>query len=300
MRVIGVLVAFEAERDFAANAARAAALVDRLIVVDNAPTGHPLAARVTATPNVELIANANRGALAGAYNAALAHIARAHAKATHVIWLDDDSDTSSLAEFLSDAQTRTFANDPAIAAVAPAYRDARTGLRGAHIQLRAWSWRTLPRESTAPTSVAFLINSMALWRLDALSRLGPFDEQLAIDHVDSDMCLRARRAGLALMLHGRFGFSHRIGERVSYRLLGKTLQSGGHSPQRRALIARNTVLIAKRHSRHTPAFAALCLARLVYEAVGVVLAEDNKGPKLRAIASGIWRGVLERPAPLVS
>jgi GT2 family glycosyltransferase len=40
--------------------------------------------------------------------------------------------------------------------------------------------------------VAFVINSMAIWRFEALAQIGRFNELLAIDHIDTDYCLRAR------------------------------------------------------------------------------------------------------------
>ena len=158
-----------------------------------------------------------------------------------------------------EATGRTLAQ-PQTAALAPAYRDRATGLRGRYIRLGRYRLAFNPREFSDLRAVAFVINSMSVWRIQALRRIGPFNEGLAIDHVDTEYCLRARQAGLMLYVNGAFEFAHSIGERRKYRLLGVELQAGGHSPRRRWLIARNTVWLARNWFWREPAFCGLCLA----------------------------------------
>jgi rhamnosyltransferase len=152
----------------------------------------------------------------------------------------------------------------------------------------------LPREFEGARPVAFVINSMSVWRAAALARLGDFDEILGIDHVDTEHCLRARALGLLVWVHGSHTFAHAIGARRRYRLLGRELQTGGHGPSRRRLIGRNTVLLARRWVFREPAFAWLCLMRLLYESVGIVVAEDRRAAKLAALFAGIARGMFMR------
>ena len=144
-------------------------------------------------------------------------------------------------------------------------------MRGRYIELGRWRLRHLPRVFHGVRRVAFVINSMSVWRLAALRHLGPFDEGLAIDHVDTEMCLRARQAGLGVYVHGDHEFAHSIGERRRFTLFGSEMQAGGHPPQRRWLIGRNSAWLARRQFLREPAFAWLCLARLAYETVGIVL-----------------------------
>ncbi len=269
------------------------AAVGRVVVVDNSPYGHSsLPALANAT--VTVLHHRNVGALAGAYNAALAYL-KANAPAMrHVLFVDEDSDASGLAAFLADARTQALLAQPDTAALAPAYRDRATGLRGKFIDLRRWRFRYLPREFGDVRAVAFVINSMSVWRLDALERIGRFDERLALDHVDTDACLRTRAAGLRVYVHGGHEFVHAIGQRRRFHLFGREMQAGGHPPPRRRLIGRNTVWLARRWAWREPAFAFLCLTRLAYEAVGIVLAEDDKAAKLGALVGGALGGLVAR------
>ena len=60
------------------------------------------------------------------------------------------------------------------------------------------------------------------------------------------------------------------------------------------MIARNTVWLARNWFWREPAFSALCLARLAYEAVGITMAEDQAAAKLAALLSGAVSGLFAR------
>ncbi len=264
-------------------------VVGRVVVVDN--NAEPLA--LPATPGLSLLHNANRGGLAGAYNLALQTLrAQPAGLPAAVVFVDQDSDPAVLARFLADAQVQALLNRADVAAVSPAYCDRATGLRGRYIELGRWRLHHLPRRFAGLRPVAFVINSMSVWRTQAMQRIGPFNEALAIDHVDTEYCLRARAMSLSVWVHGDHEFAHAIGERRRYRLLGRELQAGGHGPQRRRLIGRNTMWLARCWAWREPAFAALCLLRLAYEAVGIAIAEDRKAPKLAALLRGIGQGLV--------
>lgn len=273
------------------------ALVERVVVVDNNERPDPALARLAASlPGIELLHHGNRGGLAGAYNRALRHLQEEPGVVAprQVVFVDQDSDPSVLAAFLADAEVQALLARADVAAVAPAYRERATGLRARYIELGRWRMRHLPREFDGLQRVAFVVNSMSVWRREALARLGDFDEQLGIDHVDTEHCLRARRHGLSIWVHGRHVFAHAIGERRRYRLFGRELQATGHGPARRRLIGRNTVLLLRRWGLSEPAFARLCLLRLGYEAAGIALAEGQRARKLGALLAGIAQGLCVR------
>ncbi|MFN0162525.1 MAG: glycosyltransferase [Burkholderiales bacterium] len=282
--IVCVIVSYDAARDPLAAVDAVMARAQHVILVDNAEVARKFDS--AARPGLTVLANGNRGALAGAYNLALAEIEAHHGQASHVLFLDDDSDVAALPSFLAHAATRAAAFRDDVAAVAPVYVERETGLRLAPIELKRFSYRLMSRNVEGQVDVSFLINSMSLWRRQALQRIGPYDEGLGVDHVDTDYCLRAASLKYRLVLNTATPFAHSIGRRRMYRLFGKTLQTGGHSPARRRMIARNTVVIARRHALAWPAFVVLCLVRLAYEAVGITMAEDSRREKLGAMARG--------------
>ncbi|MBI5259510.1 MAG: hypothetical protein HY855_23615 [Burkholderiales bacterium] len=266
--------------------------VRHIVLVDNAPAGHPATDALRHQPQLTVLPNRNIGGLAGAYNRACEYLLLTHADIHQVVLLDEDSDASTLPALLADPTVMTLLHADTTAAVAPAYRDRATGLRGKPMRLRRWGWQFLAREFDGVEPVSFIINSMSVWRVAALRQLGPFDESLRVDHVDTEYCLRARRAGLGLYVAGAHEFAHSIGERRRFRLFGREMQAGGHSAARRYLIGRNTAWLARRHLLREPAFAGLCVARLGYEVAGILLAEPGRLAKLSALLWGAMVGLL--------
>ncbi len=292
--VVGVLVAFDVERDPLDGLVDLLSCLYHLIIVDNAVNGHPLLTKLTGTAQISIIRNANVDALAGAYNAAIAYVERNLTDATHILFIDDDTETRTVDAFLTSVDTRMAAARADVAAVAPASIEKETGLRAANVQLKRFTYKVLPRDISEPTEVSFLINSMSLWNLSAIRRIGGYNTRLRVDRVDTDYCLRAAALGLKLILNPGITFVHSIGKRKKYHLLGWTLQSGGHSAERRRMIACNTLLLAKHNILQFPSFLIFGVLMLVYEALGIVVVEDDKLRKLGGISRGLLEGLIGR------
>jgi rhamnosyltransferase len=244
------------------------------------------------------VRHGNRGGLAGAYNVALNHVFSLIPEARHVVFVDEDSDIGTLSAFIEHGGTCGAMSADSVAVVAPAHRDRRSGMRATHMVLDRYWFKRLPRDVRGVVAVAFVINSMSLWSLAALRRIGPYDEELAIDQVDIDYCLRARLRGYEVCLNGDCEFDHAVGRRRVYVFVGRQFQAGGHSPARRYLIGRNTVWLAKRYLRTYPAFAVICLLRLVHEGLGIAMAETDKLAKLKRLAKGALVGGATADPPI--
>ena len=292
-QIVAVVVSYRGRREWMHGIGSVAACLADIVVVDNSDGGTTASLTSKNPIRMHAIANGNVGGLAGAYKVALEWIARQRPSTTHVLFLDEDTHTETLTSFLQSTATVAATSDADVAAVAPMYVDSATNLPGAHIQLGRWRYRILPRNIAEPTEVTFLINSMSLWSVAALRRIGAHDTCLAVDHVDTDYCLRAAALGYRLILNPEVRFPHSIGSRRSYCLFGRVLQAGGHSPERRRLIGRNTAILAKRYGLRWPAFAFLCAARLGYEAMGIIMAENRKLAKLASLASGTFSGLFQ-------
>lgn len=294
--VAGILVLYRPCTDLVSRIPTLLSCLSCLCVVDNAEEGLDIALpKGVDASRVVLLTNHNVGGLAGAYNLAIERIQALSPDIEQVLYLDEDTDTAALADYLRAPSTWSSLARPEVAAIAPLYVERATGLPGAHIQLERFRYTVLPRDLTEPHEVTFLINSMSLWKLAVLRRIGPYDTALAVDHVDTDYCLRAKLNGYRLVLDPTVRFLHSIGKRRAYRFLGRTLQSGGHGPARRFAIGRNTVWLAKRYGRDFPAFWVLCAGRIVYECLGILLAEDHSRLKLSAFIGGILMGIYLRP-----
>lgn len=294
-RVAAILVLFDPTTSPVGTIEELSQVVGCLVVVDNTANGHPgLGGSVTWPDAVSILRNGNVGGLAGAYNAALRCLPRLRDAVDHVLFVDEDSDVSRVSAFLCHPTTHRLAILSDTAACAPAYRDRATRLRARYVVLTRFGFRRLPREFSEVREVDFIINSMSLWSIHTLKAIGDFNEGLGVDQVDIEYCLRARESGRHIYVNGELEFDHSIGRRQLAHVLGKTLQSGGHGPERRYYIGRNLVWLAKRYVVRRPAFALLCFTRLVHEIAGILLTESHKAAKLQRLVHGAACGLVSK------
>ena len=137
-----------------------------------------------------------------------------------------------------------------------------------------------------------------------VDRLGPFEEALFIDGVDSEFTMRTRAAGLAVLVGEGCDIAHDLGQREPGRLFGRPLRVLGreisynyHSPSRVYYICRNGTLLTLRYVRRYPGWV---LRRLVEELKAHVLRftfSRGRSKLLRAAAAGFadaFRGATGR------
>jgi rhamnosyltransferase len=102
-----------------------------------------------------------------------------------------------------------------------------------------------------------------------VEKVGPFEEDLFIDGVDSEFTMRTRAAGLAVLVGAGCEIAHDLGQRQPGRLFGRPVKILGrdisynyHSPSRVYYIARNGTLLTRRYLLKDPRWV---LRRLLEE-----------------------------------
>lgn len=238
--------------------------------------------------NYMILQNHNKNGLAGAYNLALSKLKDIDPQ--FVLFLDDDTDTSTLYSLFDDEFYAVF-EDQFVAASAPIYIDSNTSTRGSHMLLSKFSFRRIPRDHIGISQVSFMINSCSVWKHNALKKIGKYDEIMKVDHIDTDYCLRATEKGYRLILNSNYSFKHTIGDRISYRFLYKNLRSGNHSPERRKMIMLNSILVLRKHVKNYPILFYIIFERIIYELMGIIIAEKNKLQKIKFSLSGLVNGL---------
>lgn len=238
--------------------------------------------------NYLILQNHNKNGLAGAYNLALSKLKDIDPR--FVLFLDDDTDTSTLYSLFDDEFYAVF-EDQFVAASAPIYIDSNTSTRGSHMLLSKFSFRRIPRDHIGISQVSFMINSCSVWKHNALKKIGKYDEVMKVDHIDTDYCLRATEMGYRLILNSNYSFKHTIGDRISYRFLHKNLRSGNHSPERRKMIMLNSILVLRKHVKNYPILFYIIFERIIYELMGIIIAEKNRLQKIKFSLSGLVNGL---------
>ena len=267
----------------------------QLIVVDNSdwevPLGNLPSSVVTIRPG------SNVG-IASALNVGIDAARRMGA--THVVFLDQDSKLprgycERMVEFFERA-----AQTAPIAIAAPNYRE-RNSETDAHFALfhyLRWSRVACATHGVSGVlRVSLAITSGSVTSMAVVDRLGLFRSELFIDEVDAEYCLRARRAGMHVLVNCRERIEHSIGESSTHRILGVVVKPTHHSPFRRYFIARNGIRIALEYSISLPAYGRLIFSHLFLEVLTISLFEKEKRPKLWALMVGVVDGFRGRLGP---
>lgn len=201
--------------------------------------------------------------------------------ATHLWWFDQDSRPGP---GMRRALLEALAGPTPVAAAGPTLVDADLA-------------RPLLQAGTGPVVDAeVLVSSGCLVAIEAVDDVGELDEDLFVDHVDSDWCLRARAAGYALRRLAACRMEHRLGVRVLPYWLGRWRFVPVHHGVRRYYQVRNSLRLYGRP--HCPlGWALRDLARQVLAATADLVLGGTPRATLGWVAAGARDGLLGRGGP---
>lgn len=125
-------------------------------------------------------------------------------------------------------------------------------------------------------------------------------EDLALDYGDVEFSFRVRQAGYRVLIHRSSMIDHPVGKGLEGKILGHTIHSTNHSAARRYLYFRNLIYfwLFLYPRRAWPSFLVWLAYRTGMIVTGIVLLEQDKRRKLRAVARGFADGLrrrLDRP-----
>ncbi|MFC4863895.1 glycosyltransferase family 2 protein [Pseudomonas sp. MAHUQ-62] len=173
-----------------------------------------------------------------------------------------------------------------VAAVAPIYKDNRYGFNYSLVRVSSWGRVTKIEAIEGGKSfwVTCLISSGSLISMDALADVGPMRDDLFIDYVDTEWCLRAQRCGYALYSVPSTIMLHSIGEGMINMLFWRLPV---HSPNRRYFRVRNSFLLLG--MPHVPVLLACreVLQGLIHQALLIL---TQAGRRVDYLSSG-WQAV---------
>lgn len=226
----------------------------RVVVIDNASPAadvRQLGELLAARNGARLIRNVENRGLAAAINQGAAALGDKGPE--FLLLLDQDSvPRPGAVTALLDALLQLEAKGEPVGCVGPRLIDPATGLEHGFHTMRPLRWvRVFPKpEEQCPVRCANLNGSGTLLRAEVFRRLGGLDEELFIDHVDTDWSFRVLHAGMSLFGIPGAVFDHSMGERglrfwfLTWRVWPL------RSPARHYFLFRNAVRLLSR--RHVP------------------------------------------------
>lgn len=272
------------------------AQVERIVIVDNGSDAASFVAvqRASAHVHVSVVRNAKNLGIATALNQGMAVLG-----AEGYDWVFTSDQDSVVVEGCIAALIDTVARDPDAAGVAMvgANREEK-GDAFEHRWLRPRKrppfFERVTCDRIDSNGVTLVITSGTLMSVGAFRDIGPFMEDLFIDFVDFEYCLRARRSGYRILVSCAARLLHRVGERASAQLAGVTLSPTHHGPLRKYYLFRNAVAVMRKYGVTFPHWLVYQVAALLEILLGIVLVEERKLPKLGACMIGAWDGLLGR------
>lgn len=270
--VCAVIVTYNPKPTFIENIVNVAAQVDDVVVVDNGSSVetqrhlNELDTRL----GCKVIRNIQNLGIALALNLGVKYALEA--KYDWVCTFDQDSQITNgfISQMLEAYQSAP--HPETVALLAPNYVDRDSGVK-----------MRLKRACNGQILTAMTSGSMV--PLTTIRKLGFFDESLYMDAVDIEFCLRARRQGMSI-LQSPAVLLHSLGETSYYRIFGLRFGVTNHAASRRYYMTRNRLRLLVRYAGDWP-WTWRESSTMVLDTAKIVLAEDNKWGKVRAIAAGI-------------
>ncbi|MEX2030834.1 MAG: glycosyltransferase [Anaerolineales bacterium] len=142
--------------------------------------------------------------------------------------------------------------------------------------------------------VTFVNSSGCLHRAWVHRVLGGFREELFLDYVDIDYCLRARRRGIQILVVCGAELRHRVGRRRERTLWKGRHYPTFHDPVRWYYMSRNRVQMWLGHAWRTPHWAVYDALAGVNSAFRMLAFEDRRREKIRMSLRGVWDGIRGR------
>ena len=128
--------------------------------------------------------------------------------------------------------------------------------------------------------VEAVLTSGNILNLRAYENVGPFVDELFIDMVDIEYCLRLRNAGYRIIRCYDALLEHNLGDITMHRYLGRTICVSNHPPSRRYYMTRNRFYVINRYRSLSPEFCRRQIRQILGEIKGIVLFESEKLAKL--------------------
>lgn len=148
-------------------------------------------------------------------------------------------------------------------------------------------------QSAWARQVRTLITSGSLVNLTAYDDIGGCDEGFFIDCVDHELALKMRDRGWQLWSFKDVNFFHTIGapKQVRVPLIGVTLCCSNHSALRKYYATRNRLKLYSRYFLFDPIFCLRDLYAMGAETAKIMLFEDERTSKMRAILLGVFDAI---------
>lgn len=155
--------------------------------------------------------------------------------------------------------------------------------------------KDVPAPGVEVQEMEMVITSGSLMNLAIWDELGGFTEELFIDEVDHDYCLKALTHGYRIIKLNRVLITHQAGSlKTVLTLRGRPAIASAHPPLRLYYMARNYFYLKNRYDRTFPHIVAFQRQHLIGKFKEYLLYHENRWPSIFAMLKGAVHGLAGR------
>jgi len=265
MKIDSVVVLYNPEEIILKNILSYISFIDKLYIVDNSDVKkYDLIEKIVAvSPKCNYVDNYGNKGIAHALNVGV-KLAIENG-ADWLLTMDQDSsfNNNDLQKIIEELHA---INDNEIAILSPShYKDEQ---------------KLNPFYNTITMTSGNFIN------LDILHKIGSFDENLFIDSVDTEFCLRIYANNYKIKRLPLIILEHNLGEIRKYNFLGLKFSPTNHNKIRRYYIIRNRFYVWEKYKNIYPDFIKWEKLATLKEIIKIILFEKDKLSKIRFSIKG--------------
>jgi rhamnosyltransferase len=281
IRIAGVVVLYNPIEAVFKNVVSYIGQIETLFAVDNSEQPDPIIVeKIRCLGNIKYIWNGRNLGIATALNvgAALA-VERGY---DYLLTMDQDSLTSSnlICEYLD------FLSDPSLKNV------------GIVSPYHIYENYDRPIEPVKVKETFTTITSGALLNLAAYKQVGPFMDELFIDYVDFEYCLRLHLHGFKIFQLNRALLHHQLGAIESKKILFRRVAVYHHPPIRVYYKFRNRLFVACKYFNSFTRWSINEFMTIGNDLIKILLFEDQKLEKCKMAFLGVAHYFLKRQGKL--
>ena len=189
----------------------------------------------------------------------------------------------------------TYSEDDRPAVVAPIVMHSTVNVRARYLRPRnKFLFERVSCNENILDDVTYVITSGALYNLAVYKKIGPFRDDFFIDYVDVEYCLRAREKGYKTIVACNAYLHHSLGNQQKHKFFGRDFYPTFHSTTRWYYISRNRIRMLKQYSIRFPHWFLFELMVSINSILRMLLFENQRATKIKAILLGTLDGFLER------
>ena len=266
-KVAAVVVLYNPDEDVIGNIETYLNQVDKLFVVDNSDVvDSSLAEKIKLMGNAEYICNKSNIGIAAALNVGAKKALNDGFK--YLLTMDQDSRASSqMVENLYGVMQSV--NNAGI-------------LTAAHVNT---GYQDEPGEKVTE-EILYTMTNGNLLNLSSYQKVGEFLEELFIDHVDHEYCLRLKKNDFKVLKTSKAIVYHKLGEETKKKLFFFHLYPTNHSPIRLYYRTRNRFYVDRIYKKIFPEYVREDRKHMLREMLEIFLYDDDLWKKVKMMFKG--------------